>query len=144
MSIASISVTPGFLDEHGNTRFVCIWDQAGDARPHPSEQGPSPFDYGAEVRADEHLKPALAASRQLRVLPYEIERRSQLMAGSHGTHVARIAAGSRDMCREAKIAVVLMGRTEDDEDRPKSFYDSTRLVHAVDYSGGLACTAVTR
>ena len=53
--------------------------------------------------------------------------------GSHGTHVASIAAGNRGVCSEAMIAGVLISLPADDEDKRKSFYDSTRIADAVDY-----------
>jgi subtilisin family serine protease len=57
---------------------------------------------------------------------------------SHGTHVASIAAGNHGVCPNAMIAGVLIALTEDDSDRRKSFYDSTRIAHAVDYLVTLA------
>jgi subtilisin family serine protease len=60
--------------------------------------------------------------------------------GSHGTHVASIAAGGSGICSEALIAGVLIDLREEDADEPDpveqrrlSFYDSTRIAHAVDY-----------
>jgi len=52
---------------------------------------------------------------------------------SHGTHVASIAAGNRGICPQATIAGVLISLPESDEHRRKSFYDSTRIVHAIEY-----------
>jgi subtilisin family serine protease len=62
-----------------------------------------------------------------------LEPQSQMSVGSHGTHVASIAAGNRGVCRRAKIAAVLIAVPENDVARRGSFYDSTRLAHAVDY-----------
>ena len=53
--------------------------------------------------------------------------------GAHGTHVASIAAGNRGVSREAWIAGVLISIPDSDAERRRSFYDSTRLAHAVDY-----------
>lgn len=75
---------------------------------------------------------------------------TQMVEGSHGTHVASIAAGKYGLCPEADIAAVLIslpvrkpgakrkgvggkGRNEMDADYRHTFYDSTRVVHAVDY-----------
>jgi hypothetical protein len=126
---------PDFLD--GNkTRFVRIWDQGGNARPSPHRQDKGrfgrPFDFGAEFR-QEHLNKALAASAKLKLPPQEIERQSQMSPSSHGTHVASIAAGNHGVCRKARIAGVLISLPEEDADRRKSFYDSTRIAHAIDY-----------
>jgi subtilisin family serine protease len=118
------------------TRFVRIWDQGGQARPSPHQQnhliyGPQ-FDFGAEFHQD-HLNAAIGASKTLNLPPQEIERQSQMSSSSHGTHVASIAAGNLGICRKAMIAGVLIALPEEDVDRRKSFYDSTRIAHAVDY-----------
>lgn len=59
-------------------------------------------------------------------------------AGSHGTHVASIAAGNRGVCSESMIAGVLVSLPKEDQDPRKSFYDSTRIADAVDYLTNLA------
>ena len=128
-------------DELG-TRFVAIWDQGGDARPPPSkrealtEDGESrrrAFDFGAEF-LQKDLNAAIKFSKTPGSLPPQyLERQSQMAPSSHGTHVASIAAGNRGVCRQAKIAAVLVHLPQGDLDRRTSFYDSTRLVHAVDY-----------
>ena len=128
---------PEFLDDQGGTRFVRIWDQGGDARPTPRASNVRGFDYGAEFRK-EHLDGALAAAAGLHLPPQEIERQSQMVPGAHGTHVASIAAGRRGVCPKAVLAGVLVSLPREDEDRRRSFYDSTRLVHAVEYLIDLA------
>ena len=122
---------PDFLSA-GGTRFVRIWDQGGTGRPTPKKRGTSTFNYGAEFRKSD-LDDAIKASRQLKVPATEIERQSQMSPGSHGTHVASIAAGNRGICRGSPIAAVLIALADDDLDRRKSFYDSTRIAHAVEY-----------
>jgi subtilisin family serine protease len=120
---------PDFLHKDGNTRFVRIWDQGGDARPHPAGKA---YDYGSEF-TKEHLDAAIKAAPGLGVPAYEIERQSQIAVSSHGTHVASIAAGGTGIAPDALLAGVLISLPEDDLDRRKSFYDSTRIAHAVDY-----------
>jgi subtilisin family serine protease len=123
------------LDANGKTRFVRIWDQAGSTRPSPQKTGQ--FDYGSEL-TQEHLNDALAAASELKVPAYEIEPQSQMVIGSHATHVASIAAGNRGVCRQAMIAGVLISLPAADQDRRQSFYDSTRIADAVDYLIDLA------
>ncbi|MEO7650954.1 MAG: S8 family serine peptidase [Bryobacteraceae bacterium] len=125
---------PDFLDNGGGTRFAAIWDQGGDARPHPDG---NQFAYGAEF-TQKQLNDAIHAARKLGVEPWEIERQSQTSEGSHGTHVASIAAGNRGVCRKASIAGVLISLPAEDQSRRRAFYDSTRLADAVDYLVRLA------
>lgn len=129
---------PDFLDAEGSTRFVRIWDQGaapGFSRPRP--QGSRQFAYGAEL-TDKHLNAAIAGSKRLNIAPYELERQTQMVAGSHGTHVSSIAAGNLGVCPKAMIAGVLISLPEKDEERRQSFYDSTRITDAVDYLVNLA------
>lgn len=121
---------PDFLDANGQTRFVRIWDQGGSTRPHP--KGNPQFEYGSEFRR-EHLNAAIAAAPKLKLPAFELEPQSQMVVGSHGTHVASIAAGNLGVCPTAMIAGVLISLPAEDQDRRKSFYDSTRVADAVDY-----------
>src|SRR5262249_35641227 len=91
---------PELLDDGGKTRWGRIWDQGGAARPSPHAQNTRGFDYGAEFRK-EHLDAALAQAPRLHLPPQEIEKQSQMVSGSHGTHVASIAAGRRGLCPNA-------------------------------------------
>jgi subtilisin family serine protease len=125
---------PDFLDGDGKTRFVAIWDQGGKARPSPAG---AQFDYGSEFK-QEHLDAALKAAPKLGVPAYEIEKQSQMAEGSHGTHVASTAAGNRGICRRSPIAGVLISLAETDEDRRRTFCDSTRIADAIDYLVALA------
>ena len=124
-----------FLDGKGETRFMEIWDQAGDTRPHPAG-----FGYGARITR-RHMQRAIDAWRHGKSngLPAtELEPQSLRIRSSHATHVASIAAGSHGVCPGADIVGVSLALPSEDTDRRKSFYDSSRLAHAVDYILGVA------
>ena len=127
---------PDFLDEQGQTRFVAIWDQGGDFRAPPNG-----FSRGSEFRRT-HLNAAIQAAGTDGLPPAVwIERQSQMQPGSHGTHVASIAAGNSGVCPKAKIAAVLLDvpAAEDDLERRRStFSDSSSIIHAVEYLLGIA------
>jgi len=125
---------PDFIrrkDGEAKTRWVRIWDQRGGLRPAPND-----FDYGSEIR-QEHMEAALNSDVSLPA--WALEPQSQMVAGSHGTHVASIAAGNRGVCRNAMIAGVLIDLPDEFlSDRRNSFYDSTRVAEAVSYLCRLA------
>jgi subtilisin family serine protease len=123
---------PDFLNARGETRFEYIWDQGGNRRPPPKQRGATTFGYGAEFTRDQ-LNRAIRAGNQLGVPAYEVERQSQMADRSHATHVASIAAGNRGMCPRARLAGVLISLPTADQDRRQSFFDSTRVAHAVEY-----------
>jgi len=117
-----------FLDEEGQTRFIEIWDQAGGTRLPPK-----PYTYGARI-TQQQMNNAIEAEKRPGNLPAtELEPQSLRMRSSHATHVASIAAGKHGICPQAMIAGVSLALPTRDTDPRLSFYDSTRLAHAVDY-----------
>ena len=117
-----------FLAADGKTtRFIRIWDQGGSTRPAPER-----FGYGSEITADQ-MNAAIQAAPDIGLPATKLEPQSQMIPSSHGTHVASIAAGNLGVCPNAMIAAVLISLPQEDTDRRKSFYDSTRIAHAVDY-----------
>ncbi|HEX8197196.1 MAG TPA: S8 family serine peptidase [Pyrinomonadaceae bacterium] len=130
---------PDFL-KNEKTRFVRIWDQGGDSRANPHERAEDGdkelfdkrFDYGSEIVQDE-MNAAIKAAKKVKVPAFELEPQSQMLPCSHGTHVASIAAGNSGVCSEALIAGVLIYLPTEERDPRRSFYDSTRIAHAVDY-----------
>ena len=109
---------------NGETRFEAIWDMGAET------DGTSPKDYG-RVISRVQMNKALAAN--VGAPATQLEPQSQMDFGSHGTHVASIAAGNVGIARESAIAGVLVSLGPEDGDRRKSFYDSTRIAHAVDW-----------
>jgi subtilisin family serine protease len=120
-----------FVDpKTGATRFVAIWDQGGKYRK--GNRAIDTFGYGSEI-TQAQMNAAIKAAPKQGLPAYELQPQSEMAEGSHGTHVASIAAGNRGVCPRAEIAAVLIALPEGDFERRKSFYDSTRLVHAVEY-----------
>ena len=129
-----------FADGNG-TRWVAIWDQGGSNRPSPADgRDDSRFDslnYGSELLKS-HMDRAMAAAEERNMAGTSLEPQSVMVAGSHGTHVASIAAGNRGVARGARLAGVLIALRPEDVLVSSSFYDSTRIADAVDYLLALA------
>jgi subtilisin family serine protease len=130
-----------------SSRFVRIWDQGGSLRTPPKYRdetsGKLKFDYGSEITG-RHIEAALKQEQEGRktgaefIPARELEPQSQMVPGSHGTHVASIAAGNSGVCPDAYVAGVLISLPDVDLDRRKSFYDSSRIIDAVEYLTSVA------
>ena len=118
---------PDLLDAKGKPRFISIWDQGATAGTPPQR-----FGYGHVIGNTDMIQ-ALGEAKVAKVSPHDLESQSEMVSGSHGTHVASIAAGRTGVCSKADIAAVLVSLPESDLERRTSFYDSTRLLDAVLY-----------
>jgi subtilisin family serine protease len=96
--------------------------------------------YGSELTKP--LMDAAIRAEQNGGLPaVMLEQQSQMSEGSHATHVASIAAGIHGVCPAAEIIGVLISIPDEGtilEERRKTFSDSTRIIHAVEYLLDLA------
>src|SRR5262249_24578969 len=101
----------------GKSRFVSIWDQG--AKVGRNRKG---LKRGRVISAAD-MQAALTDAARIHVSPHDLEPQSQMIVGSHGTHVASIAAGNSGLCSAAEIAAVLIALPEDEIDRRTSFYD---------------------
>ena len=127
---------PDFLDKAGKTRFHSIWDQGADQRPPPNG-----FSYGSLITKS-YMDAAIAAAKKPGGLPaHLLESQTQQEQGSHGTHVASIAAGNKGVCPQAAIAAVLIDvpQAGDERERRRStFSDSSRIIHAIEHLVNIA------
>jgi len=109
------------------TRFEVIWDQGATRGRKPRG-----LPYGALIHREE-MNAAIAAAPEVGVAATDLVSQSVQVPGSHGTHVASVAAGSSGVCPDAMIAAVLISLTEEEQARHRTFYDSGALAHAVDF-----------
>ena len=111
------------------TRFLSIWDMGNN---QDQSKAPKGFSFGNEY-GQEQMNLAIKLEDIHGVPATDLLPQSQMTIGSHGTHVASIAAGNSGICNSASIIGVLFDLPEGDLDRRKSFYDSTRIALAVEY-----------
>lgn len=136
---------PAFLGPDGKTLFARIWDQ----RSAPAGRPAPPSDYRAKHPEWKDLIYGHDFTRSY--LDSAIERGGPLAhlvaglpsttLGSHGTHVASIAAGRFGVCPDAVLAGVVFataGRTDGNTIRDMNDGDGERLRHAITYLRAVA------
>lgn len=79
---------PNFLNEDGSTRLLALWDQRFD----PESRGVQPYGYG-RLFMPGAINDALETSDPFDALGYDHWGADPQDVGTHGTHVADIAAG---------------------------------------------------
>ncbi|NND03978.1 MAG: S8 family serine peptidase, partial [Acidimicrobiia bacterium] len=122
---------PDFL-RSGEPRFRAIWDQGGPGAGTGAQGRIPEVRYGTVI-TPAMMKAAMKDADVAGVLPHDFMPQSSTRPGSHGTHVASIAAGNSGVCPEAHIVGVTIALSGDELERRSTFFDSTRLAHAVDF-----------
>ncbi|RIQ21808.1 S8 family serine peptidase, partial [Jiangella rhizosphaerae] len=118
---------PAFCDAAGRTRVLALWDQRDAAGP-----GPAPYGYG-RVHDRAAIDAALRTDDPYRALDYH-PADADRGGGSHGSHVAAIAAGSADPPGVAPAATLVFVHLADrGTGGTATLGDSVRLLEAVDF-----------
>jgi subtilisin family serine protease len=122
-----------FRDKWGRTRLRYLWDQRGGPQP----ESPEPFGYGREFSRDQ-INSALLRPDPYEALDYDPSDADSSGSGSHGTHVADIAAGNGAAPGSAPGVApesdILFVHLKGNDTRPEdNLGDSARLLEAVSY-----------
>lgn len=125
-----IDVThPNLLDASGRTRVEAIWDQRGGLG-----SGVAPYGYG-RVLTRSDIDVALAAADPFAALGYDPLDADVDGNGTHGTHVADIAAGRPRVGRGgvAPGATIAFVHLATEVTGPRSIANSVSLLEAIDF-----------
>lgn len=123
---------PEFRHADGSTRILALWDQ----QTHLQRQPPYPYGYGV-VHTQEAINRALKAANPYAALGYHPGDVDPNGEGTHGTHVASIAAGNGrgggpvGIAPEADLVFVHMGNL--DSQKKTNLGDSVSLLEALDF-----------
>jgi len=127
---------PDFLDAGGNSRILALWDQRGGKH----SASPKPFGYG-RVHDQVAINRALKSADPYAALGYH-PADADTGEGSHGTHVASIAAGSGGEDRPVGVApaadLVFVHSAPWDALGVGKLGDSVTLLEAIDFIGRMA------
>lgn len=122
---------PEFRHADGSTRILALWDQQ-----KLSGQPPHPYGYGV-VYTKEAIDGALKTANPYATLGYHPGDVDPNEEGTHGTHVASIAAGNGrgggfiGIALEANFVFVHMGNL--DSQKKTNLGDSVTLLEAIDF-----------
>ena len=118
-----------FRTAAGGSRIRWLWDQRGGA----GDTSPEPYGYGREF-SRERIEAALRAADPYAALDYDPADAAAGNEGTHGTHVASIAAGSGPLPGVAPGADLIFVHLKGGDTSPRdTLGDSVRLLEAVDY-----------
>jgi subtilisin family serine protease len=122
---------PDFRHPDGRTRLRALWDQRGQRRGDNN-----PYGYGRIYSADE-INWALGHTDPYAALGYAPIDADPERVGSHGTHVASIAAGSSNgVAPDAELVFVHL--TTLGTGRTTNLGDSVTILEAVDFVDHIA------